>query len=99
MYKCQNCRAVFEEPEEFNEEATSVPSPFGSGSCSYGGGSWEGCPECQSPEFDEVEFDGSCDCGQKVLDDEDWDFYDDLECECPRCKLRFDVSMGKIIYR
>lgn len=97
MYKCRNCKAVFECTQIFKEKPNRVPSPFGSGYIDEGGGEWEGCPECEGTDFDEVEFDGFCPkCNKKVIDDSHWDYDDDLNLECPYCKHKFGVFNGEI---
>ena len=97
MYKCNVCDKVFESPEEFNEGMESCQRPFGDGCDYYGGGSWEGCPECKSTDYSEVEFDGQCIyCGAEILPDWKWSKDDTMMLKCEKCHEKFYVDNGEI---
>lgn len=97
MFKCNVCDKVFESPKEFNEGIWTCERPSGNGSDYCGGGSWEGCPECESADYSEVEFDGQCIyCRAEILPDWKWSKDDTMMLKCEKCQRKFYIDNGEI---
>lgn len=99
MYKCRLCREIFNSPQECRIETEYYPRPFGNGYEPYGHSQvYEGCPYCESPKFEEIEWDEEhCPfCGFEIselignLDIENFEYI------CPKCSVKITIKDGRL---
>ena len=101
MYRCNCCKILFEQPNEFLEKGGTCDNPFGYGNCREPDYLVAECPECRSADFEIATFDG-INCPQceeeidtnliqhtKIADGDYWEY------TCPHCQYVLGVKNGE----
>lgn len=95
MYLCKGCQRMFYATMEHYVEGDYYPEPFDRpGSVCVGGDYWaDVCPYCESEDYEEIEFDGTCPhCLADLPNITKVVFKDYVHFKCPKCQYEFDVD-------
>ena len=89
MYKCGDCGALFESTKEFEDYYSAENKTV----------VWDGCPECESADYQRVEFESCCpECGEIIIDDYAWKLRSSFWCDCKDCKKTYYIDFGDIMF-